>query len=100
MPAIAMTRATVLVPVAEAMRHFNVPAEKLLRKRGLPALEIDDPAHWVPTHAVVMLAQDVEKIIGPEAFGGAFGGAQATAQAIPGAPVQWSEQRSVRVGPR
>ncbi|MDH3596067.1 MAG: AraC family transcriptional regulator [Rhodospirillales bacterium] len=43
--------------------------EKLLRRRGLPALETDDPAHWVPTHAVVMLAQDVQRIIGPEAFG-------------------------------
>jgi AraC-like DNA-binding protein len=69
MPPIAVTRATVLTPVIQASRHFNVPVEKLLRKRGLPALEIDDPAHWVPTHAVVMLAQDVQRIIGPEAFG-------------------------------
>ena len=69
MPAVAMTRATVLVPVAEATRHFNVPVEKLLRNRGLPALEIDAAAHWVPTHAVVMLAQDVQRIIGPGAFG-------------------------------
>jgi AraC-like DNA-binding protein len=64
-----MTRATVLVPVVGAMRHFNVPVEKLLRQRGLPALEIDDPAHWVPTHAMVMLAQDVQRIVGPDAFG-------------------------------
>jgi len=69
MPAIAMTRASVLGPVTGAMRQFNVPVEMLLRKRGLPALEIDNPGHWVPTHAVVMLAQDVQRTIGPEAFG-------------------------------
>ena len=69
MPAVAMTRVTVLVPVAEATRHFNVPVEKLLRNRGLPTLEIDDPTLWVPTHAVVMLARDVQRIIGPEAYG-------------------------------
>ncbi len=66
---IALTRATILVPVVVVMRQFNVPVEKLLRDRGLPTLEIDDPNYWVPTHAMVKLVQDVGRIIGPEAFG-------------------------------
>lgn len=69
MTAIAMTRASVLIPSVDATHHVNAPLERLLRKRGLPTWEIDDPNTWVPTHAMLMLAEDVQGIVGPEAFG-------------------------------
>jgi AraC-like DNA-binding protein len=69
MPSVALTRATVLLPVCEATRHVNVPVEKLCRKRHLPTWEIDNPNIWVPTNAAIMLAQDVHGIVGPEVFG-------------------------------
>lgn len=69
MPPIALTRATVLTPVSKATRHVNAPVEKLFRQRSLPLWEVDDPNLWVPTHAALLLARDVLKIVGPEAFG-------------------------------
>jgi hypothetical protein len=64
MPSVALTRATVLLPVCEATRHVNVPVEKLCRKRHLPTWEIDNPNLWVPTNAAIMLAQDVRSLDG------------------------------------
>ncbi len=69
MTAIAMTRASVLIPSVDATHHVNAPLERLLRKRRLPTWGIDDPNTWVPTHAMLMLAEDVQGIVGPEAFG-------------------------------
>lgn len=66
---IAMTRSTVLGPVYAAAHQVNVPVERIARKQRLPFWDIDDPDSWVPTNAVVMLAADIRKLVGPNDFG-------------------------------